>query len=392
MNIFLYIADLLCFRLWKKDSYDVLLRPIKKHYFKFASEEEWIPAFKRCDWLHQRAFHVRLTDSGINHLSSAHNANDLLIRTPLYYDAKVKYEGDGSHAEYEIRDAYNFSLLAPEFDLKFFQAGSCWHVDNLMGSHIMTINGVLGVRFTVWAPNAVFVSVVGDWNSWDGRSHPMRRRVEFGIWEVFIPNIGALQNYGYRIHSNAGADFIKIDPFAQSFQNPPATASVISDCDDAYKPPHERFQWTDEIWMEKRAKIAQEKRISRIPMSIYEVHLPSWMRGDGNSYLGYRELAHRLIDHIKLLNFTHVEFLPLAHHPFEGSWGYQVSGQYAPYSRLGNGDDLKYLINELHRNDIGVFLDFVPAHFVKVILFFRNSKYSFSHMPMSLGYLGTCPL
>lgn len=369
MLIIIFINfQLFIFRLWKKDSSQVSLRPIPNHFFKLSSPDpEWIPAEERCQFLHQKAFRVRLTDAGVSQLPTDANSeviNDLLVRTPLFYDAKIKLHGDES--TYEIRDTYNFGLLAPDFDLKLFQAGSCWHVDNLMGSHIMSINGVSGVRFTVWAPNAVFVSVVGDFNQWDGRAHPMRKRVEFGVWEIFIPNIGAGLNYGYRIHSKLGQDFIKIDPYAQAFQNPPATASVTSACDDAYKAPHERFQWSDNTWMEQRAAISKEKKMSQQPMSIYEVHLPSWMRGDGNSYLTYRELAHRLVAHVKKLNFTHIEFLPLAHHPFEGSWGYQISGQYAPYSRLGSSDDLKYLINELHRNDIGVFLDFVPAHFVKV--------------------------
>ncbi|PHJ17589.1 alpha-glucan branching, partial [Cystoisospora suis] len=234
-----------------------------------------------------------------------------------------------------------------------------------MGSHICTVDHIKGVRFAVWAPSACFVSVVGDWNGWDGRSHPMRRRVEFGVWELFIPSIGAGEKYGYRIHTRGGTDVIKIDPYAQEFENPPKTASIISACDDAYKQPEDRYQWSDQEWMSRRKELGEKDLLRRQPMAIYEVHLPSWMRGDNNTYLSYRELADRLVRHVKTMNFTHVEFLPLAHHPFEGSWGYQVTGLYAPYSRLGSADDFKYLVDTLHQSHIGVFLDFVPAHFCK---------------------------
>lgn len=361
-------------RFWRKDIREAVLRPIRKHNFAFnpSREADWVPMHQRCEWLYQAAFRVRPTPVLERRLrddakkgEAPTSVDDLIESTRLLYEVKVRYHGDASNSEFVVGDAYNYGLLLPSYDLHLFQTGSCWHIDNLMGSHIMEIDGVRGVRFAVWAPNAQFVSVVGDWNQWDGRAHPLRKRHEYSVWELFVPNIGAGEKYGYRIHSRANTDFIKIDPYAQEFENPPATASIVSSCDDAYKFAEDRFQWTDQDWIERRKKLTDKNEISRQPMSIYEVHLPSWMRGDGNSYLGYRELAHRLIAHVKKLNFTHVEFLPLAHHPFEGSWGYQVSGQYAPYSRLGNPDDLKYLINELHKNDIGVFLDFVPAHFVK---------------------------
>eukprot|EP00922_Rhytidocystis_sp_ex-Travisia-forbesii_P032249 GHVS01047962.1.p1 GENE.GHVS01047962.1~~GHVS01047962.1.p1 ORF type:complete len:670 (+),score=79.19 GHVS01047962.1:304-2313(+) len=246
------------------------------------------------------------------------------------------------------------------------RTGSCWHVDNLMGSHIMEIDGAVGVRFAVWAPNCRQCCVVGDWNQWDGRVHPMRKRHDYGVWELFVPGIGSGQKYGYRLHpKTGGVDFVKIDPYAQEYENPPATASIVSKCDDSFKQAEKRFQWADEKWMKHRAQLGRTDVMRRQPMSIYEVHLPSWMRGTDSSYLGYRAIATPLVEHVKNLNFTHVEFLPLAHHPFEGSWGYQVTGQYAPYSRLGSPDDLKYLVNKLHENDIGVFMDFVPAHFCK---------------------------
>ncbi|KAK6588164.1 alpha-glucan branching enzyme [Cryptosporidium xiaoi] len=283
----------------------------------------------------------------------------------LYYEYLVEYINDNSGKEYKIRDTYSFGLLLSDEDIKLFQSGSCWHVDNIFGSHIIEYNGVKGVRFTVWAPNAKFVRVVGDWNSWDGRANPMRLRYGVGIWELFIPHLGPGEKYGYEIHSNLNHIFVKIDPYSQEYEIPPKYASIISSCDDSYKNKDDRFKWEDEDWMKRRKEMGIKGELRRQPISIYEVHLPSWMRKENGDYLSYREIAKRLVNHVKNLNFTYVEFLPLAQHPFEGSWGYQVTGQYAPYSRLGTPDDFKYLINELHKANIGVFMDFVPAHFCK---------------------------
>eukprot|EP01055_Gregarina_sp_Pseudo9_P000921 Gregarina_sp_Pseudo_9__920@NODE_158_length_3922_cov_65_175380_g145_i0_p1_GENE_NODE_158_length_3922_cov_65_175380_g145_i0NODE_158_length_3922_cov_65_175380_g145_i0_p1_ORF_typecomplete_len925_score218_16Alphaamylase/PF00128_24/2_1e32CBM_48/PF02922_18/7_4e03CBM_48/PF02922_18/9_2e26CBM_48/PF02922_18/1_5e03Alphaamylase_C/PF02806_18/5_3e19Melibiase/PF02065_18/4_2e05AMPK1_CBM/PF16561_5/0_0056GHL10/PF02638_15/0_012Glyco_hydro_70/PF02324_16/3_4Glyco_hydro_70/PF02324_16/65_NODE_158_length_3922_cov_65_1753 len=346
----------LVIRGWIKDAKTMAVRIFPDSDYRVeASEPEWVQMEPRCAWLFQVAFLCKV---------AGHNFDDVLAVARPLYEFKVTYEGDAEETQFIIRDTYSFPCMLQAEDLRLFQSGSCWHVDNLMGSHCIRSEGTDGVRFAVWAPNAKFVSVVADFNQWDGRAHPMRKRHEFGVWELFVPTVARPgQKYGYRIHSRAENDFVKIDPYAQEFENPPATASVISGCDDAYKKDDDRYKWTDDDWMKQRAQDAAI--IDRKPMSIYEVHLPSWMRGDGNSYLGYRELAPRLVAHLKLMNFTHVEFLPLAHHPFEGSWGYQVSGLYAPYSRLGNPDDLKYLIDYLHQHGFGVFVDFVPAHFVK---------------------------
>ncbi|KAF7456701.1 1,4-alpha-glucan-branching enzyme [Cryptosporidium felis] len=283
----------------------------------------------------------------------------------LYYEYLVEYEGDTSGKVFAIRDAYSFGLLLSEGEMNLFQSGSCWHVDNILGSHVVEYNGVRGVRFSVWAPHAKYVRVVGDWNFWDGRVNPMRLRHGVGIWELFIPHLGPGEKYGYEIHSQSNEVFVKIDPYSQEYEVPPKYASIISSCDDSYKDAPERFCWEDQDWMRKREELGRNGEIRRQPMSIYEVHLPSWMRRENGDYLGYKEIAGRLVEHVKNLNFTHVEFLPLAQHPFEGSWGYQVTGQYAPYSRLGIPDDFKYLVNELHKANIGVFIDFVPAHFCK---------------------------
>lgn len=326
----------------------------------------WVTMEPRCEWLFQKSFEWKRAHLVIGPVIAEGKIENMLelVGGPLLYEIRVSYRGSESASYFILRDAYSFPCLVSDKDLSLFQSGSCWHVDNLMGSHMINFQGADGVRFAVWAPNAEYVSVVGDFNQWDGRAHPMRKRHSFGIWELFIPTIVFPgQKYGYKIHTAAGKDVVKIDPYAQEFENPPAYASIISSCDDAYKAAGNRYQWGDQEWVEKR--VAERDNIRRKPMSIYEVHLPSWMRGDNDRYLSYRELAHRLVDHLTKLNFTHVEFLPLAHHPFEGSWGYQVSGLYAPYSRLGSPDDFKFLIDKLHLNGFGVFVDFVPGHFVK---------------------------
>ncbi|EPR58780.1 1,4-alpha-glucan-branching enzyme [Toxoplasma gondii GT1] len=364
---------ILIVRAWIRNAKTIRLRALECSECVVATEEP-VPMEKRADFLFQKAFVVHRLASEKETASSPCKATqskpgEILESddspVTFKYELLCVYEGDETNEERVAHDTYNFGVLLPRFDLELFQSGSCWHVDNLMGSHMLTVEGIRGVRFAVWAPSACFVSVVGDWNAWDGRAHPMRRRVEFGVWELFVPDIGAGEKYGYRIHTRGGLDVIKIDPYAQEFEIPPKTASIISACDDAFRKPEERFVWNDQAWMSRRKQLGEEDLLRRQPMAIYEVHLPSWMRGDNNTYLSYRELADRLVRHVKTMNFTHVEFLPLAHHPFEGSWGYQVTGLYAPYSRLGSPDDFKYLVDKLHQNGIGVFLDFVPAHFCK---------------------------
>ncbi|KAL8445499.1 hypothetical protein Emed_005580 [Eimeria media] len=347
-------------RVWLKNVNHVELRPrAGVSDWRLPAPLESVPLQRTGELLFQKAFEIYKTDPSASTRGPAVKSSDAYI--PLDYELIVK-EGENTRV---MHDAYCFGLTVPQYNLELFQSGSCWHVDNLMGSHVLTVDGVVGVRFAVWAPNCICVSVVGDWNGWDGRAHPMRKRVEFGCWDLFIPGIGPGEKYGYRIHSRSGADFIKIDPYAQEFEVPPKTASIISGCDDAFKPAEARFKWNDQEWMKRRKELGESDQLHREPMSIYEVHLPSWMRGQDGRYLSYRELADRLVPHVKNMNFTHVEFLPLAHHPFEGSWGYQVTGLYAPYSRLGTPDDFKYLVDTLHQANIGVFIDFVPAHFCK---------------------------
>ncbi|MFC4639471.1 1,4-alpha-glucan branching enzyme [Deinococcus hohokamensis] len=219
--------------------------------------------------------------------------------------------------------------------------------DHLLGAHVTTQGGVEGVRFAVWAPGAQHVSVVGDFNDWNGFENPMIR-LDFGVWGAFVPGAAHGQRYKYRITSAAGQTEDKMDPYGAWFELRPATGSVV------WQP---SFGWTDDAWMERRTQGFDE------PVSIYEVHVGSWARRDDGWFLNYRELAHRLGEYVTFLGYTHVELLGVMEHPFDGSWGYQVTGYYAPTSRLGTPEDFAYLVNHLHGLGIGVLLDWVPGHF-----------------------------
>ena len=244
------------------------------------------------------------------------------------------------------------SLLTAD-DLHLFNEGSHYRLYEKMGAHVVTSNGETGVSFSVWAPNAKHVSVIGDFNGWDPRSHPMEARESSGIWEGFIPGISKGAVYKYHIVShqnNFRGD--KADPIGLLHEMPPRTASVVWDLD---------YQWSDQAWMRQRA----EKNSLHAPMSIYEVHLGSWMRvpEDDNRSLSYREIAPKLAEYVRRMNFTHVELLPIMEHPFFASWGYQTTGYFAPTSRHGTPQDFMYLVDHLHQQGIGVILDWVPSHF-----------------------------
>jgi len=223
-----------------------------------------------------------------------------------------------------------------------------------LGSQLRTIEGVAGTYFAVWAPNAARVSVVGDWNGWDGRMHPMRMLYPNGIWEVFLPGVGRGARYKYEIRSSTdGSVFLKADPCAQYAELPPATASVV--WDGAYA-------WGDRDWM--TARVGADGGLDR-PMSIYEVHLESWRHRPDGRVLTYRELGDELVDYVKDMGFTHIELMPVLEHPFSGSWGYQVTGFFAATSRFGPPEDLKYFVDRCHQQGIAVLLDWVPGHFPK---------------------------
>ncbi|ASK64804.1 1,4-alpha-glucan branching enzyme [Brachybacterium avium] len=247
----------------------------------------------------------------------------------------------------EVEEPYRFPPTLGELDLHLIHEGRHEELWQALGSHVRSVDSVEGTSFTVWAPNARAVQVVGAFNGWDGRLHALRSLGASGVWEIFVPGIGDGEIYKYRILGADGVWRDKADPMARYAEVPPATGSVVTTSD---------FEWTDDRWLAERA--AQDPLASR--MSVYEVHLASWRPG-----LGYRDLATELTDYVTEMGFTHVELMPVAEHPFGGSWGYQVTGYYAPTSRLGTPDELRHLIDTLHNADIGVILDWVPAHFPK---------------------------
>jgi 1,4-alpha-glucan branching enzyme len=273
-----------------------------------------------------------------------------LDREPGHYLLRLTL-WNGSRVE--IEDPYRFGPLISDFDLHIHGEGTQYESYRSMGAHPVTCDGVDGVRFAVWAPNAEVVSVVGDFNEWDERRHPMRMR-SGGVWELFVPAVGVGTNYKYSVRSHLRAyRQQKSDPYGFASEVPPKTASVVWDLD--------RYQWGDSAWMESRA----HKDVLKEPVSIYEVHLGSWLRGPNNSYLSYRELAPRLVEYCTRLGYTHIELLPVAEHPFSGSWGYQVVGYYAPTSRFGSPDDFRYFVDCCHQAGIGILVDWVPGHFPK---------------------------
>ena len=266
------------------------------------------------------------------------------------YEVELSFQHGASTRE---KDPYAFwPTLGPQ-DLHYVGEGRHRRLWDRLGAHPLVHQGTPGTAFVVWAPNADGVSLVGDFNFWDGRRHPMRSLGASGLWEIFIPGVTDGQRYKFQITPRHGAPFQKSDPMAFRTELPPLTASVVHGLD--------RYGWNDTGWMKRRAA----RDATRAPMSIYEVHLASWMRvpEDGNRSLTYRELAPKLAEHVKTLGFTHVELLPISEHPFGGSWGYQVSGYYAPTSRFGTPDDFRFLVDTLHQAGIGVIVDWVPGHF-----------------------------
>lgn len=250
-------------------------------------------------------------------------------------------------------DAYSFQPVLSDYDLFLWNQGNNYQVYEHLGAQLITHQGVSGVGFSVWAPSARRVSVVGDFNYWDGRRLNLRFRGNSGVWELFVPHVRPGALYKYEILTQDGQLLIKSDPFAFFMEQRPQTASVIWSLDG--------FTWTDQAWLERRAKINHLTE----PMCIYEVHLGSWRKKPGWKWLSYREAADELVSYVKEMGFNWIEFLPLAEHPLDASWGYQVGGYYAATSRFGTPQDLMYLINRCHEENLGVIMDWVPAHFPK---------------------------
>ena len=264
------------------------------------------------------------------------------------YAYKVTYENGESQL---CKDPYVFGPQITEKDTKRFNAGICYDIYEKLGAHPMKVNGVKGVYFAVWAPNAVRVSVVGDFNAWDGRRLPMRRLWDSGIFELFVPDIPEGSIYKYEIKAASGMVYLKADPYANSAEFRPNTASVVADLAD--------YSWNDREWLKNRKK----QDLKKSPMAIYEMHMGSWKKPEDGSFYNCRELAPLVADYVKKMGYTHIELMPIMEHPFDGSWGYQVTGYYAPTSRYGTPKDFMYFIDYLHQQGIGVILDWVPAHF-----------------------------
>ncbi len=255
----------------------------------------------------------------------------------------------------DAHDPYRYGSFMGEVDLHLFNEGNHLDLYRHFGAHLRKVGKVEGVYFAVWAPNAQRVSVVGDWNGWDGRVNPMRQLLPSGVWELFVPGVEEGAHYKFEIRTPNGALLLKSDPFAFFNQHGLRTSSLVYNL--------ERYQWSDDAWMAAR----REKVWHRSAVSVYEVHLGSWRRktDEGDRFLSYRELADTLLPYVVEMGYTHLELMPVAEHPFEGSWGYQVTNYYAPTSRFGNPDEFRYFVDKCHQAGIGVIMDWVPAHFPK---------------------------
>jgi 1,4-alpha-glucan branching enzyme len=266
---------------------------------------------------------------------------------PEDYELEVVYPNGDT---YTARDPYAFLPTLGDIDLHLVGEGRHLRLWEKLGAHATTHSGIDGVAFAVWAPAARGVRVHGDFNEWDGRLHPMRSMGASGIWELFVPSVGPGTKYKYEVAGADGSHVLKADPYAAATEIPPQTASVVF---------RSEYRWNDDEWMARRESIES----IRSPVSIYEVHLGSWRRTPEGGTLSYRDIADQLADYCREMGFTHVQLMPVAEHPFAGSWGYQVSNYFAPTARFGSPDDLRYLIDALHAEGIGVIADWVPAHF-----------------------------
>jgi 1,4-alpha-glucan branching enzyme len=268
------------------------------------------------------------------------------------YRLRVSYHGGETS---DIDDPYRYGRVLSDYDLYLFGEGKHTRIYDKLGAHPMTIGSAQGVHFAVWAPNARRLSVVGDFNAWDGRRHPMRSLGSSGVWEIFIPGLAIGERYKFELLTRYGEVILKSDPFGFAFELPPLSASIVA---------APKYEWKDGEWMRTRESAASW---FHQPFAVYEVHLGSWARvsGEDNRYLTYVELAERLIPYVKEMGYTHIELLPVMEHPFSGSWGYQVIGFFAPTSRFGKPEEFKVFVDACHANGIGLILDWVPGHFPK---------------------------
>ncbi|WP_127471080.1 1,4-alpha-glucan branching protein GlgB [Thiomicrorhabdus aquaedulcis] len=269
---------------------------------------------------------------------------------PLHFTVQWVEKNGSEHA---MVSPYTFLPQLGELDLHLFSQGQHWNLYDVLGAHPKVIDGISGVQFAVWAPSAERVSVIGDFNAWHGLRHPMRVNGGSGVWELFIPGLQAGDLYKFEIRNRHTGDcFTKVDPYAQAMEYRPATGCIVYESN---------YQWNDQAWSNHLKQFDWQKA----PINIYEVHLGSWQRADDGSFLNYRDIAHRLVEYVLWMGYTHIELLPVSEHPLDESWGYQTTGYFAPTSRFGTPDDFKYFVDYCHQHHIGVFLDWVPAHFPK---------------------------
>jgi 1,4-alpha-glucan branching enzyme len=278
-----------------------------------------------------------------------------LHRPEAVPEYKLRFTFPGDHIV-ETDDPYRYGRVLSDFDVYLLGEGTHYRAFEKLGAHRVTVGSTTGIHFATWAPNADRVSVIGDFNAWDGRVHPMRLITPGGIWEIFIPDLADGEKYKFEIRATSGAILKKTDPFGRAFEVPPQSAAIVRDVS--------RYEWRDAEWIRTRGGYGAW--LDR-PMSIYEVHLGSWARvpEEGNRFLSYREMADQLVPYVKDMGFTHIELLPVMEHPFSGSWGYQVLGFFAPTSRFGPPEDFKLFVDACHLAELGVILDWVPGHFPK---------------------------
>ena len=274
----------------------------------------------------------------------------IIDRSDLFrYQLFIEATDSKIHQSY---DPYSFPPTLSEEDICRFTNGKDSYAHHKLGAHLRVHNNIEGVSFAVWAPNAQRVSVIGDFNNWDGRHHMMRMLNQSGIWEIFIPEVLIGSKYKFEIATHNNITFQKTDPYGLEFEAPPHNSSIVCSINS--------YRWKDNKWIHRRKKTDWLKE----PISIYEMHLGSW-RCDAGNDLTYKEIARDLIEYLQLMKYTHVEFMPLAEYPFDGSWGYQVTGYFSPTNRFGKPQEFKFLVDELHQNGFGVIMDWVPAHFPK---------------------------
>ena len=309
-----------------------------------SSDRAWVfdPARKSSQPM--RRIHPAGLFEGIVPLDNQTNEN---------FDYQLKVADQGGNIR-TMNDPYRFEGMLTDLDLHLFGEGNHLKIYEKLGAHFRTVSNTAGVNFAVWAPNARSVCLIGDFNGWDGRQHPMQMKDSSGIWELFVPDLRAGEKYKYRIRDCNSSLVDKADPYSFSSEVPPNTASIVADL--------EKFQWSDSEWIESRKNTNPLDK----PISVYELHLGSWKRQwEGNPWMNYREIAHHLVKYCNEMNFTHVELMPISEHPFTGSWGYQSLGYFAATTRYGTPEDFMYFVNHCHEHGLGVILDWVPAHFPK---------------------------